>query len=600
MLIVVMLLSSFVSASTFSDVEVDGWSETYIDQVTNADIMPGYDDNTFMPEALVSKMEVINVIYRIALLKGEVTEEEVNEYLISYQSTIDGLLLPNQLEPYGANNHKAIAYALDRGIIRSSELSLFYVNGHFEMITKVDASVYMAKALNVYLQENVNKFYEIRYKDGSEITLMAWPYINLLIEKEIVSAAGNDGYFNPNSNLRRDVFSVIASGVLRELEGYNKETTDTETPTHTLSGSGTISIIHYDKNIIEIRDAYNRLKVYDASEAEITLNGDKITLQNLEAGTEVTIKYSGNKLTNIDIKEEHDMAKGTLSSVGVIQETADETYRLVVVKTADGFKYLKALNSSIIERDYQTSELDAIGKDENVTIYYDGYYLKKIVSFSDQVVLEGALERSSDFNAGDDVSIKLFNDKLIEQVLEQNAVKINVNEDLIKGDIVKITMSNGQIVAVEATGLTTEATGRLVKIVISESPQLSLVNSKGVTKTFNVSKDVVVKNLGAIDELALYALRLDQDITVKLSGLSVNEIAINKAVEKIEFEATITEVHNNINLIKATDSDDKTWIISLEGSDENISDYAVGDKVYVYGVALSADLFEADLIIVLD
>lgn len=599
MLIVVMILSSFVSAGTFTDVEENNWAKIYIDKVTASGIMPSFDNQSFMPESLVTKMEVIDVIYRIALLKGEVTEAEVDEYLIAYQSTIDNLMIPEALVPYGSDNHRAIAYALDRNILRTSELSLFYTNGSFEKITKVDASVYMAKALNVYLNENVNKFYEIRYKDGSEITLMAWPYINLLIEKGIVSASGNDGYYYPNSNLRRDVFSVFGTGVLRELEDYQR-TTDSSDAASSTSGTGTVSIIHYDKNIIEIRDSYNRLKVYDATDAVIMLNGEKITLQNLEPGTAVSIKYVGNKLSNVDVKAEHDMLVGTFSSLGVENEVNGETSRLVVVKTAQGFKYMKALNSVIVERDYQSSELDAITKGQEVTVYYDGDYLKKIVSYSEQVVLEGVMQRSSDFKAGSDVSIKLFNDKLVEQILEQSAVRINVTEDLVKGDIVKVTLSHGKIVSVEATGLTTEATGRVVKIVISDAPQISIVTNKGLTKTYNVAKDVVVKNLGAIDELGLYGLRLDQDVTVELTGLSVSNISINKAVEKIEFEATITEVHSNINLIKAVDANNKTWFISLEGSNENIGDYTVGDKVYVYGVALSADLFEADLIIVLE
>lgn len=598
-LVLLLVMNSVVLAEGLSDVAVDSWSEQYINRVVETDVMPAFSDNTFRQNEYVTKMEVINVIYRIALLKGEVTAEEADQYLVTYQSTIDGLLIPNTLTPYGASNHRAIAYALDRGILRTSELNMFYINGEFEIISKVDASVYMAKALNVYLEENVNKFYEIRYKDGGEITLMAWPYINLLIEKEIVSEAGNDGYFNPNATVKRNILAVIGTGVLREIEGYEKGNEQTGTET-TIASSGTVSNIHYDKNIVEIRDQYSRLNVYDATDAEITLNGEKIALENLEPGVEVNIKTSGSSLKTIEIVEEYDQLEGTFNSVGVILTDKEESYRAVVINVDDGFEYYKALNSVIVERDYQPASIDDIAEDDQVIVHFDGYYLKKIESFSDKVVLEGALQRSTDFDKGDAVSIKLFNNKYIEQVLTNNITKINVTEQLIKGDIIKVTLSQGAIVAIEATGLSTEADGRVTEITISEHPKVTIVNNKGISKSYNIADGVEVKNLDTVDSMGIYALRLDQDVTLHLTGLSVSHIDINKAVEKVEFKAEITEVHPNINLIKAKDENDKIWIVSLEGSDENINDYAVGDQVYIHGVELSADLFEADLIIVIE
>lgn len=598
-LIFVLLFNTLVLAEGLTDVEVDGWAEQYINKVVSSDVMPAYDDQTFRPSENVTKMEVINVIYRMALLKNETTEAEVDGYLEDHQSVIDGLLLPNIQAPYGASNHRAIAYALEKNILRASELSLFYINGEFEVISKVDASVYMAKALNIYLEENVNKFYEIRYKDGNEITLMAWPYINLLIEKAVVSEDGNEGYFYPNTVVNRDILSVITTGVLREIEGYVKGDKTTETQS-SVTSSGKVSIIHYDKNIVEIRDQYGRLNVYDASVAAITLNGDVITLQNLEAGADVEIKVSGSQLISVKVVEEYKQLSGTFRNVLSEMTVKGETYRAVMVKANDKIEYYKALNSVLVERDYQPSTLDDLDENDQVVVFFENGYLKKIESFSNKVILEGALERASNFNQGDAVSLKLFNDKRIEQVLENSIVKTNVTEDLVKGDIVKITLSQGKIIAVEATGLSTEAHGRVTEIVIAQSPRITLVNSKGISKSYNIAKNVLVKNLGTVDSNGIYALRLDQDVSMAITGLSVSEIEINKAVEKTEFEAEITEIHANINLIKALDKNNKTWIVSLEGSNQKIADYAVGDQVYIYGVELSADLFEADLIIVLD
>lgn len=599
MLIGAMLLSSISFAAEANDVSEDNWAYTYVKQAVDNELMPLHDSGAFETKTLSTKMEVLNVIYRMALLKEETTVEEVDGFLEEYQETIDGLLIPQSLVPYGADNHRAIAYALKKDIVKTSELSLFFTNGRFEPISKVDASVYMAKALNVYLEENVNKFYEIRYKDGGEITLMAWPYINLLIEKDVVSEEGDNGYFYPNSVMNRDILAVITSRVLRNLDGYKKAGEGTEEE-NTFSITGRLSIVHYDKNIIEVRDQYENLKIYDATDAIITSNDRVINLENLEAGMEVNLKAIGNKLVSLNVVEAYQSFETTFTDMGIWIVKPEETFAVLFFGKDSQISYLKTLKSVVVVRDYQKSTLEEIQSGDRVIVHYENGYAKKIESFSKEVVLNGVLERASEFKENDIVSIMLSNNILIEQTIVKDVQKVNISDELLKGDIVKITLENGLITMIEDTGLTTEATGRLVEIKISNLPTISLIDQSGVSKTFSVSKNVKVMNLETIEINGLYALRLDQDITIHLDGLLVDEIDINKAIERTEFESTITEVHYNINIIKAKDADGKEWIISLEGSNQKIGDYKVDDKVYVYGIELSSDLFEADLVIVLD
>ena len=605
-LILSMLMSSFVYAEGVTvdqliDIQDVEWAEPFISKVLEADVMPAYSTNEFKPTEYATKMEVLNVIYRMALLKGDVTTAEVDTLVSQHKSTIDAYLIPNVLEPYGPDNHRAIAYALENNIVKKSELSLFFVNGKFEVISKVDASVFIGKAMNVYLEENVNKFYEIQYKDGGEINLLQWPWINLLIEKEIV-VGGSDRYFYPNSILDRNILSVLTSNVLRELEGFvpNANDTTTSSPGVITNVSGKISILHYDKNIIEIRDAYNKLNVYDATDAKLTLNGEVIAIQNLEPGMDVDVTVTGKQLITLNVKEDFTAIEGTLGSVGLKVTVNGETFRPISINIDNTFKYFKTLSSVVVERDYQSSTLDELQENDIVKISYQGEYVKKIESLSNKAVLDGALQRSSQFNIGDAVSIKLSNGKLFEQVITGTVEKSNITSDLSKGDIVKITIEKGKITAVEGTGLSTEASGRITEIVISQTPSVSVMTKNGETKTFNIASDMILKNLGTVDTNGLYSLRLDQDVTLELNGVEVNFISINQPVEKAQLQAEITEIHKNINLIKALDTNNKAWIISLEGSDQNIDDYTVGDSVYVYGVEVSGDLFEADLIIVLE
>ena len=599
LLIATMFLTSMTFGIEIKDIEEDHWAYTYAKQAQENQVMPLHPDGNFYPLEYATKMEVINVIYRIALTKEETSVEAVDGYLKDYQSIIDGLLIPQTLAPYGADNHRAIAYALKKGIVRSSELSLFFTAGRFEPISKADASVFMAKALNVYLDENVNKFYEIRYKDGGEITLMAWPYINLLIEKEIVSEEGENGYFYPNSTLNRSVLAVLASRILTAIDGYEKESGD-DLVTDAKTSTGRLSIIHYNQNIIEVRDAYENLMIYDASNASFTLNGQNVRLENLEPGMDVKIQAIGKDLVSLSVQEEYNAFEAVLSDVGVWLEGNNETYTVVFFEKGSLKPYLKALKSVVVTRDHQASSLDKIEEGDRVLVSYEGDYVKKIDAFSSKSILEGVLQRASAFNKDDIVRIKLSNDYMLEQVIDTNIVKTNVGDGLIKGDVVRVTLEDGKITGIEGTGLTTEATGRITQILIGDNPSITLMNSSGINKTYKLQNDVLVKKLEATDPLGIYALRLDQNVTINLNGVLVEKININKAVERTEFEAEVTEIHTKINILKAKDTNGKEWIISLEGSDQVIGDYQVGDEIYVYGVELSSDLFEADLLIIID
>lgn len=606
-LVLCLLMSSMVYAegvdvSQVIDLDKAEWAEPYIQKVMDTDVMPIYSTNEFKPTDYATKMEVINVIYRIALLKGDVTTDVADDYVTKHLPTIESYLIPKTLEPYGPDNHRAIAYALEKNILKKSELSLFFVNGEFEVISKVDASVFMSKAMNVYLKDNVNKFYEIQYKDGAEITLLQWPWINLLIEKEIV-VGGTDNYFYPNSILNRSILSVISSNILNKLEDVTVDVTNPDTPVSAgtlTSMNGKISIIHYDLNIIEVRDSNNRLYVYDASNGTLTMNGADIALQNLEPGMDVSVTAIGKDLKTLNVLEDLTAIDGTLNGIGLKVTVNGETFRPVSMTVNGQFKYYKALNSVVVERDYQPSSIDELNEGDVVKISYQGEYVKKIEALSSKAVLDGALQRSTGFNDGDVVSIKLSNGKLFEQTIDGEIGKVNIDSDLAKGDIVKITLEKGKITAVEGTGLSTEATGRITEIVISSTPSVSIMTKDGDTKNFNIAENVVVNNLGTDDSNGLYSLRLDQDVTLELSGMAVDRISINQSVEKTHFNAKITEIHKNINLIKAVDANNKVWIVSLEGSDQNINDYLVDDSVYIYGVEVSGELFEADLIIVLE
>lgn len=609
-LMTIMLVGGPASfaARLFTDVPEDYWSMPYIIKVVENDIMPGYSDATYKPAQAATKLEVITTIYNMVCAAEKFDKLQGDVLAMKFGATIDGAKIPKSLAPYGETTWAAVGYALENEIIHPDELKGFVIEGELAEATKMEASVFLGKTLNAFLKEDLQRIISFDYKDAFSITSAAAPYIDLLIQNDVISSKGDDkGNFNPKQVVTREVLAILLSGSYGVLSGEivpaddsSSDSSDTieVDATGTKTYEAIVSIVHNDLEIIEVRDGGGNLHVYDGSSAEITRDGTDIELEDVNKGMDVTVKETDGDLIKLVINKQFDKVEGKFEASSDALTDEDGTYSVITVSTNDGNKYYKAYESSVIVKDGETVELRDLDDGDKLILSAEGFMLREVEAYSPQREISGVLNRTTDFKVGSSVSVQLEKGGYIDQVLEKEIEVISGGEGIRKGDIVNVTLEYGTVTKVEATGMSSEVSGTIASILISETPQIVVQTTEGTEKTIDLKDDIEYILQGGESGGSVYDLRLNQSVTLKMDGMGANTLVMNKVIEKVKFKAEIVEIYQTANLLKVKDDAGQIWTVSFkEGASFSILDYEVGDDVFVFGIELSEDLFEAELVI---
>lgn len=560
LLMALMVSTSVMSfgAQLYTDIPEDHWANAYITKVSELDIMPGYSDGTFKPDNKVSKLEVIVGIYNTIDAAGKLDGVDVTGMVNKHRATIESLSIPNELDPYG-DVYPAVAFALENEIIVKDELKYFMKDGALYEASKLNTSVFIGKALNIYKKENLNKIISFDYKDAFDISAAAAPYVDLLIQYDIVDAKGDaDGKFNPRQIVSRQNLTVMLTGFYDALMDETTGSGDTSTGTNTGSGTSgndmnTGGTTGTDNSKDDAREAFE--KKYDKVEGEYKNLSDSLT-------------------------------------------SKEGPYKVITVVDDNGkSQYYKVYESIHVEVDGQEIAIDDLEEGGRVTVYYDDVDAFGIFAYSKFEEFSAVLNKPTDFEEGSVLSIKDSDGKVIEQVIEEDMAIITNGNSVSKGDILKVTAEYGKITKVEATGTPSEDAGYIEEIIISNQPKLTIKDMDGKLKTYAMNPNYVVKDGDRVDNDKIYTLRLNQYVVLDMDAFGIKTVYLNKPIESKGMEAEIMEIHTSSNIMEVKDEDGKTWIITVKsGSSIYLSNYNVGDHVKIQGSGLSGNLFEAEKI----
>jgi len=620
-LVLILIMSINFASANFTDVSDDNWASKYIDNVSKNNIVPGFSDATFRPGKTVSKLETLVAIYRTLKFSSRLEDIDEQKLVLKYQSVLEEMNIPPMLSPYGADTYVAVAYALDKKIIVKDELKWFLKDNTLVDAKKIDLAVFMGKAINVYENENLNKIITFDYVDAFDISRVSAPYVYMLNERDIISKKGDEnGKFNPNSKISRDIFATMISNMYDYLKDKKDDTkveensenkddsTDINLSDFIVETSGKITNIYSESKLLEIKDMNGKLKVFDLIDAEILDSEGKLSFSSLETNQEVKIFSIKDKANKIIIDKKYKKSEGYLVDFSEIKPVNVSSYYVMTIKNQNGKnEYYKVTKSTYVELNGEISTIDKIEESDKIVVSYEGYMAKKIVAYGKKYEISGILGKVSTFKKGDSVSIKLLDGKSINKILTEDLDVIYASSDreIKKGSIVKVTLKYGELDKIEFTGMLSYDSGIIKEIIISENPKIILLNEDGKFKTYNISKKLVVKDENSKEGIkitsdGIYNLRLNQEIACDLDASGINAITIKKKVEKIKTEGEVLAVYKTAGLLKVK-TDEGNYTVSFKtNSGLNVDDYEIGDDVYIYGIKLSNELFEAELIIKLD
>ncbi len=301
-----MFQSAF--ALSFNDLAEAKWAEDYILELAEKGIVNGYNDGSYKPLDSVSYYAAALVIYRTLDAQGLIDANDAQIYVNRYRSTLIEYEVPNW-----PDLDKAIAYFIEKGIIKPAEIADFTDEDNHSDIPREKMALYMGRAWNMFLREAVEKPTELSFKDVSEIEPTALKYVALLYQHHIING-DNEGYFKPQAPLNRaalakllvigiDELTATENIVNREIEAYVYVKLDE-----------TRKIVFYQSNSL----TESRIERIDDS-IDIVINGKKASYDDLELQQEVVLSYANDKLIAIRVGKVYDQVKGNLVS-GVITD----------------------------------------------------------------------------------------------------------------------------------------------------------------------------------------------------------------------------------------------------------------------------------------
>ncbi|MDM8533818.1 S-layer homology domain-containing protein [Clostridiaceae bacterium HSG29] len=598
--LVLLLISVPMSfaVSEFSDVTSEFWGYNIIQKVSANSVMEGFDDGNFYPSNEATKLEAILTIYKAMKNNKVLNIDDVTALVNEYKSVMEEIGIPPMLAPYSNGEvYPAVAFALKNNIITESELKYFIEDSKLSSVSKIEVSVFYAKALNLVKKENLyDDIISFDYKDQFEITKVAAPYVDLLIKHNIVSDKGDsEGKFNPNQVLNRVVLAVFANGFDSAIKNSDVPSENTETKIgNIIEASGKISYIHEAMNIIEIKDNNNSSHVYDLDNTKVNINGNKANISNLEALQSVTYSYQDDKIIEINVTQTYEKIEGTIIKLSKKFVTDVESYQVMAITDIDGNnKYLKIFESTYVKIDEKESSVENLIENYKVVVDYSGLDAKIIKAYSENSILTGVLTRPVDAN--NVVKVELSDGTEFIGSAE------NIDEAVQRGEIVKLYLNYGKIVKVESTGKKSVVSGTISEIVISNTPSIVIVKENGLSERFTILDSTEIVDFNTDEDLGIYDLRLSRTCELNVNAMGISKISLVKPVEEIKFSGVVENIYLELNLIEVVNQNNENIKVGFS-TDSNFKaiDFKKGDKVYISGVKISDELFQAKNVVIVD
>ncbi len=528
--------------STFADINTVPWpgAATFIDEAASLGLMSGYTENGkkyCKPRNKVTYCEATQLMYSI--MKTYYKQDVTNETITKWKPIMDAYKIP-----FWAYN--AVAYALDKGILVTNDLTKFMKGNTQQNANREDVGVIFGKALGkVY---TVDMDAKLTFKDAGSISKASVPYLDLLYDKNIM--VGDDyNNFNPKVNINRSEMAVLSVKTYKLLTGSGSSgstggtTTKPETPSN---GSVTGTIVNV--SVLENGDLFCSVKTNTGTglnlfgkkgTAKAYYDGKEIDFSEIGTGDSVSLSYANGDIKTITVtksvngngsKQTFDLVDMTSNKITVKDGSKEKTYTM-----ADDVKVYLDDKSTTPSRIY--SALDN-GDDFSVTIYLnaDDKVTKLYATTKNDNPKSGLLTDLDD----DELTIKV-NGKSYDYDVDSDVDVKDELTDYSFSDLKKHYDDTDFYVT-----LTTNSKNAVTKITVNYAED----------EVNGVLTDVTSRKLTIKAQGDTYTYNLDSDVDVKVDGKSKDIDFLKENHEKTSYRVSLT----------LNRDDDVTDIVAIEES----------------------------------
>jgi len=192
-LLVVLVMAAPVTTEAFTDTGRH-WAGLEIEHLKSREILSGYPDGAYRPEAYISRQEFVVLLIR-AMNKQR--EAEVLQQGVSYFKDSDTW----------AKGYVELAHEMN--LTQGDEPGIF---SPLRFISREEAVTILVK----YLGEEDNSLTTAGFQDDAEISAWANPSVSLAIQKGLIRGFP-DNTFRPQSNLTRAQVAIMLESLLKYL-----------------------------------------------------------------------------------------------------------------------------------------------------------------------------------------------------------------------------------------------------------------------------------------------------------------------------------------------------------------------------------------------
>ncbi len=639
LLSILMIFSTVIPAFAveFTDI-ADHWGHTHIQRMADRGIVSGSDDpitgeRVYKPDDPVSKVEAIVMLYSMLREMDQLISD--SDHTNRYQSIMTSAQIPEWAM-------RQVAYAIEAEIIRTTNLAGFMEDASpypiQQSALREEVAIYFGKALDTE-DETDSSAASLEFYDTEQIGSDALPYVNLLVEKNIISG-DTENNFNPRQTITRAEMAALMSKAVEYLEDSepiiiqltdnddeDEDEDEDEEITSVLQGvtrkEGTIQRVNHDTGIIFVEfDAEDELEIFEVTdETTIRINSLDHELINLRAGQKAEFSFNEDgDLVRIEISPRRSTVRGTLSQI------VETGYQKALILDVNGNSHSFWVGDHTEVRiDSQSSRLERLSEGDELTVHYEGQnaiIIERGADQEDEYEVEGILQSGVNFDRYPyTISLRLPSNQIEEYEIHNNVtIRIDGNrgylEDLTRGDIASLRIDPGedhQVVRIDAEGLDRirEVDGTIRRLIIARPNQIDFIDKDQQENTYDLADSVriYIEN----ERSDLRDLNLPTSATIHIQNDRVVEIEAENISSSEVVQGRITHLHDSINrmIVRHRPSTASSYeeisvyvhsgtiIIDRDGSHIRMRDLTRDSEVFITG-EYDSDAFIADRILVIN
>lgn len=537
------MLSMSAFALTFPDVEGDetvAWAKDSINHMTDLGYIKGYEDGTFRPTRAVSKVETLILMSRILGVEDDEYVQTVDWANAAYATTVNAIntTYVDELSYLMYFDVLSVADLRDYASSANANTSLLRWQAAYIMDKLAGRE---AEAKEAVLDENA-------YSDYASIPEAARPYVAYATSLGLMNGMGNDEngkpYFSPETTLTRAQMATLLD---RMIEKMDREYI-----------AGTIENIDTNSSVITVNEGGQNIDCDYGDSTLFKLSGVDADVSDIENDSEVMVTYTFGDTRIVEAVP----AQSKMTVYGLVVSSSDGANgKQITIKDPDDNSsqatYTLADNCVY----YIKGEKCAFGDIKNnnfVRLVLTGGKVTECSVEDKNAEVQGLFKSYdsdedytyvtiSDERTGDDSTYTVSPTTLR---VTRNGLTANLR-DLAKNDSVTLTLQYGKVTDIVAVSKSSDVTGTITQIVLSDHPSITIKNGKEENE-YSMTSSTKVKVNGV--DATIYDLRPNNAATLKLDGTSVSSIesSATSSVGKTNITGKVASINSTLKVITVT------------------------------------------------